>query len=931
MPNSEPKRRAVVDGRWCFHMAMVALILMAIAPFHLSYCQWLAGEGVGTQKLLNVSRGGSSAGDSNLATSARIFHDSQWTILVIVAGLASAATWRLFPILWKVVHASLSTHLVMLGVVFLLWLVYGGLSGMGMPGLFWNASPTDEFMAALGVSLFVFWMLYLLFVSDYESHRDEPERRLWTRLAPALQEFRLPAALLGDPSTASPGAQMGWFLAYAGFPILVALALPAVLPSVRSGDLEWVVAAEWLLGLGAGVGMAALVVLTRIPTRLNELRRQIGRGRLNLEVLWTLDARRLDPEGNAKNMLTIVAFLYILAWLLPTQTRALFPPAFSLCILLGVSMTIIVWLGMKRHWRSRLIAASTVLALVAASGMLDYDVVLRDLAGKGGGPNLYPSPLEQFRYHLGGDEAKPPSYAMVKDLAKFQQDHLFRNNTKDFLDRQQVLNSWKDRMAADVPNAKPILVVVTTSGGALRAGVWTEAVLKKLDGAFPGFHRNVRLITGASGGMLGAARYVARHGEGRGLVDDDRHPDFLGPIAWQIAFHDFLPNALLPFPMPNRGDTLEDVWCDFAPELKTTFGNLAARERNGEIPSIVFSPMLVEDGRRILIANLPLDDLTVNLTDALLDGDKEVLRRKFFENQTPKPGIAPKALEEIEDYDLEYPGLSSVSAMEFSKLFGDEALNSLRLASAVRMSATFPFITSVVALPTFPARHVVDAGYYDNYGVNLASAWINSHKDWIHQHAAGVLVVQIRAFRNEKRLKILDQEVHTPSTPPASSGASVRAWLGWAVGLAPRFLDLLNEGARSVVIPAQGVAMARESSMFFRNDENLQLLHDTFTRLTGNDRFFRTVVFTCDTIQIGQASQNVETLNWYIDPVERRQIQRNMNRLDPVSQTGRDRNHLRLMQLKEWWQARGGKVAVAPDEPVGSAKADDADLATHRE
>jgi hypothetical protein len=412
------------------------------------------------------------------------------------------------------------------------------------------------------------------------------------------------------------------------------------------------------------------------------------------------------------------------------------------------------------------------------------------------------------------------------------------------------------------------------------------------------------------------------------MRDDPRQPDFLGPIAWQIAFHDFLPNALLPFPTYNRGDALEDAWCDFAPELGLTFGEIAAREMDGEIPSIVFSPMLVEDGRRILIGNIPLDDLTISLGRGLLDGDREILRSAYLKNRTPAPGGGPEGPQAVEDYDLEYPGLSSVSAMEFAKLFGAEALSHLRLASAVRMSATFPFVTSVVALPTHPPRHVVDAGYYDNYGVNLGAAWVNSHKDWIRANASGVLVVQIRAFRNEKRLKILDQEADATSGPPASRGFSLRDWLGWAVGLAPGFLDLVGDGVRSMIIPAQGVAMARESSMYFRNDENLQFLHDSFTRLTRDEGFFRTVVFTCDTIQAGRASQNIETLNWYIDPIEYRQIRRNMDPADAESQTGRDRNYLRLEQLKAWWKGR--EAAANGDEPR-SASAADADLATHRQ
>jgi hypothetical protein len=337
--------------------------------------------------------------------------------------------------------------------------------------------------------------------------------------------------------------------------------------------------------------------------------------------------------------------------------------------------------------------------------------------------------------------------------------------------------------------------------------------------------------------------------------------------------------------------------------------------------------MLVEDGRRILIGNIPLDDLTVSLGRGLLDGDREILRAAYLKNRTPASGAGPGGPQAVGDYDLEYPGLSSVSAMEFAKLFGPEALSHLRLASAVRMSATFPFVTSVVALPTHPPRHVVDAGYYDNYGVNLGAAWVNSHKDWIRANASGVLVVQIRAFRNEKRLKILDQEADATSGPPASRGFSLRDWLGWAVGLAPGFLDLVGDGVRSMIIPAQGVAMARESSMYFRNDENLQFLHDSFSRLTRDEGFFRTVVFTCDTIQAGRASQNIETLNWYIDPIEYRQIRRNMDPADAESQTGRDRNFLRLEQLKAWWK---GREAAASGGEARSTSAADADLSAHR-
>ncbi len=88
--------------------------------------------------------------------------------------------------------------------------------------------------------------------------------------------------------------------------------------------------------------------------------------------------------------------------------------------------------------------------------------------------------------------------------------------------------------------------------------------------------------------------------------------DYLSPIAWQIAFRDVFPNSIIPFATYNRGDTLEDEWVKHSSGLGKTFADLKPQEDQGLIPSIVFSPMLVEDGRRLLISNLPLADLTSN-------------------------------------------------------------------------------------------------------------------------------------------------------------------------------------------------------------------------------------------------------------------------------------------------------------------------------
>ncbi len=84
----------------------------------------------------------------------------------------------------------------------------------------------------------------------------------------------------------------------------------------------------------------------------------------------------------------------------------------------------------------------------------------------------------------------------------------------------------------------------------------------------------------------------------------------------------------------------------------------------------------------------------------------------------------------------------SLTALEFYRLF-PEATN-FRLSTAVRMSASFPFVSPAVNLPTDPPRRIVDAGYYDNYGIQVATAWIAKNVGWLAENTSGVTLIQIR-------------------------------------------------------------------------------------------------------------------------------------------------------------------------------------------
>ena len=470
----------------------------------------------------------------------------------------------------------------------------------------------------------------------------------------------------------------------------------------------------------------------------------------------------------------------------------MFTAAFSICVMLGVVATFVTYLGTRAR-TTRVVVVSTLVALVAAAGCLRYEVEVRDL------DPWYPSALAQLQDRLLLRPKRATSGGPARSLEAYQKSinpHLA--SLESFRAREQLLGRWAQSFqkpgSENTGTVKPVLVVVATSGGALRAAIWTETVLGYLDDKIPDFHHHVRVMTGASGGMLGAARYVSGHFDDTGVVGaPDRPlvaPDYLTPIAWQIAFRDFFPNSLVPWATYNRGDALEDAWIDFDKGIGHTFGQIKDKEYAGLIPSIIFSPMLVEDGRRLLISNLPLQDLAFIQGKALMADDEQTLRDQYRGYNPTKP--------EPDLYDLEYPDLASVSAVELFGLFGEAGRDNLKLASAVRMSATFPYVTSAVALPTDPPRHAVDAGYYDNYGINLATAWVFSHRVWIARNTSGVLVVQSRAFRNEKRLKILSEDIHDSA---ANDQLESHEWISVAkvAHFLPALASLVADGVRSLV------------------------------------------------------------------------------------------------------------------------------------
>ena len=67
----------------------------------------------------------------------------------------------------------------------------------------------------------------------------------------------------------------------------------------------------------------------------------------------------------------------------------------------------------------------------------------------------------------------------------------------------EILENWKAKFPKD---EKPKMIFINASGGGLRSAVWTMNVLQKLNESTHGdLMKKSILITGASGGMVGAS------------------------------------------------------------------------------------------------------------------------------------------------------------------------------------------------------------------------------------------------------------------------------------------------------------------------------------------------------------------------------------------------------------------------------------------
>ncbi len=319
--------------------------------------------------------------------------------------------------------------------------------------------------------------------------------------------------------------------------------------------------------------------------------------------------------------------------------------------------------------------------------------------------------------------------------ATFNLKNLYAVNHPDTIQKdkahvEEILENWKSKQSrlnlVDSISKKPIAIFICTSGGGQRAALWISTVLKNLDdrlGSHSIMDRSI-MISGASGGMIGAAYYREllrrmKNGEQPDISQDQINhiaKDNLNPIIFSLLVNDlFMRFQRLEY----KGRRYKkDRGYAFERQLsKNTDGILDKQlvdykslEYNAEVPFMLIGPTIANDGRKLYISTFHTSFM--NLSDS---------SRNL--NQYP------------------------ISNVDFLRFFQDQDSENLGFLSALRLNASFPYITPNVSLPSTPPMVIMDAGVADNFGISDAAKFLYVFKDWFLQNTSKVILLSIRDTR----------------------------------------------------------------------------------------------------------------------------------------------------------------------------------------
>jgi hypothetical protein len=286
---------------------------------------------------------------------------------------------------------------------------------------------------------------------------------------------------------------------------------------------------------------------------------------------------------------------------------------------------------------------------------------------------------------------------------------------------------------------KPV-VIVASAGGGIQSAAWTARVLSGLhqDLEHLNFDRSVAMLSGVSGGSVGIMYFAdayRKDGHLPGILNSGLGVDELdkyGPVAAaeassleSVTFGMVYPDLVWGIAPFFRGISWRDrtltnghnltnnrgTWLDEAFKrtngLKTsTMANWRDDTLAGTRPAVVFNSTIVETGERMLMGTTTLEN----------PGDPQLIQdtygRKYFTALYPHADLA--------------------------------------VVTAARLSATFPYVTPAARIwrggVNTNEYHIVDGGYYDNYGVATLIDWLDHGLMSPGDKPSKILILAIHSF-----------------------------------------------------------------------------------------------------------------------------------------------------------------------------------------
>lgn len=293
----------------------------------------------------------------------------------------------------------------------------------------------------------------------------------------------------------------------------------------------------------------------------------------------------------------------------------------------------------------------------------------------------------------------------------------------------QRLNNWKQKTGEE----KPVAVFVATSGGGSRAAMWSFLAMQHLNQQTGGeLMQHTNMGTGSSGGIVGLAYHRELFLRNNIQKDNVKNmgKDILNPTIFTLAVNDVLIRSHTftsngESHWKDRGYTFEkQLHQNTDSVLAKTLGDYHSAELSAEIPSLIITPSIINDSRRLIVSNFPLRFLCTN-----------------------------------NDENIDY-----------QTFFSKNSADALNYATLLRMNASFPYVLPSVSLPTEPKVEVFDAGLKDNFGMKTTLNYIEKLKAWFEKNTSQIVILQITdGLDQHKKLKNKSQSMFSELLSPFGS------------------------------------------------------------------------------------------------------------------------------------------------------------------